>query len=370
MEMVRRFGFDKTLFLIALILVAAGVLMVFDASGAMATVNYHQPFYFLFNQLGGALGGIVLLFAVVSIKVPFYENRVFVLGLLGITYVLLVLCFAMPEVANTHRWVNILHIRFQPSELAKLSLILFLANYIHWFKDRINEMKIFLPAAAALFAAVLLILLEPDFGTAALTMALGGLVLFLGGVHLRKFLLLGAAVVPTFIAFLILAHYRITRVLEFFAGTKDLNRASFQVAQSKLAVGAGGVLGTSLGEGTQKLFFLPCPHTDFIFSVIAEELGLLGALSVLALFAIIVWRGLKISLKATTMSAQIIAAGMTFLLALQTLINISVVLGLTPAKGVPLPLISFGRSSLVCTILAVAFLLHISQRKSEVREHG
>jgi cell division protein FtsW len=369
MEMVRRFGFDKTLFLIALILVAAGVLMVFDASGALATEKYHRPFYFLFNQLGGALGGIVLLFALVSVKVPFYENRVFIFGLLGITYVLLVLCFAMPEVANTHRWVNILHTRFQPSELAKLSLILFLANYVQWFKDRINELKVFLPAAAALFAAVLLILLEPDFGTAALTMALGALVLFLGGVRLRHFLVLGAAAVPTFFIFLILAHYRIARMLEFFAGTKDLDKASFQVAQSKLAVGAGGVLGTSLGEGTQKLFFLPCAHTDFIFSVIAEEMGLLGALSVLALFAIVVWRGLSISFKATTMAAQLTAAGMTFLLALQTLINISVVLGLSPAKGVPLPLISFGRSSLVCTILAVAFLLHISQRKGEARNY-
>ncbi|MGD0782691.1 MAG: putative peptidoglycan glycosyltransferase FtsW [Candidatus Aminicenantales bacterium] len=368
MEMVRRFGFDKTLFLIALILVAAGVLMVFDASGALAN-KYHQPFYFLFNQLGGAVGGIILLFAVISIKVPFYENRVFVFGLLGITYVLLALCFAMPEVANTHRWLNIARVRFQPSELAKLSLILFLANYVQWFKDRINELKIFLPAAAVLFAAVLLILLEPDFGTAALTMALGGLVLFLGGARLRHFLYLGAAVVPTFFVFLLLAHYRITRVLEFFAGAKDLDKASFQVAQSKLAVGAGGVLGTSLGEGTQKLFFLPCPHTDFIFSVIAEELGLLGALSVLALFAIIIWRGLSISFKATTMAAQLTAAGVTFMLALQTLINISVVLGLSPAKGVPLPLISFGRSSLVCTILALAILLHISQRKGEVREY-
>ena len=368
MEMVRRGGFDKTLFFIALILVAVGVLMVFDASGALATFNYRQPFFFLINQTGGALGGILLLFLVVSIKVPFYENRLFVFGLLGITYVLLVLCFAMPEVANTHRWVSILRIRFQPSELAKLSLVLFLANYVQWFKDRINEMKIFLPAAAVLFGAVLLILLEPDFGTAALTMGLGGLVLFLGGVRLRNFLYLGAAVVPTFFVFLLLASYRVNRVLAFIAGSKALERASFQVDQSKMAVGAGGLLGTSLGEGTQKLFFLPCPHTDFIFSVIAEELGLLGALSILALFAIIVWRGLKISLKATTMAAQLAAAGLTFLLALQTLINISVVLGLSPAKGVPLPLISFGRSSLVCTILAVAVLLHISQRKGEARE--
>jgi cell division protein FtsW len=369
MEMIRRFGFDKTLLFLSLILVATGVLMVFDASGALATDKYHKPFYFLFNQLGGAIGGLILLLAVLFVRTSFYENKVFVFGLLGVTYALLVLCFAMPEVANTHRWVDILHIRFQPSELAKLSLIVFLANYVQRFKDRINELKVFLPAAAVLFAAVLLILLEPDFGTAALTMVLGMLVLFLGGVRLRNFFYLGAAVVPTFFIFLVIASYRITRVLEFFSRNKDLEKASFQVAQSKLAVGAGGLLGTSLGEGTQKLFFLPCPHTDFIFSVIAEELGLLGALSILALFAIIVWRGLVISMKATTLASQLTAAGLTFLLALQTLINITVVLGLSPAKGVPLPLISFGRSSLVCTILAVAVLLHISQRKGEAREY-
>jgi cell division protein FtsW len=369
MDTIRRFGFDKTIFFITLILVAAGVLMVFDASGALATEKFHRPFYFLFSQLGGALGGIVLLLILVSVRVPFYENKIFIYGLLGVTYVLLVLCFTMPMVASTHRWVNILHVRFQPSELAKLSLILFLAHYVQRFKDRINELKIFLPAAAVLFAAVLLILLEPDFGTAALTMVLGGLVLFLGGVCLRNFFYLGVAAVPTFLIFLVIAHYRIVRIIEFFTRNKDLDNASFQVAQSKLAVGAGGVLGTSLGEGTQKLFFLPCAHTDFIFSVIAEELGLLGALAVLALFAIIVWRGLRISLKATTMAAQLTAAGMTFLLALQTLINITVVLGLSPAKGVPLPLISFGRSSLVCTILAVAVLLHISQRKGQARDY-
>jgi len=367
MEIVRRGGFDKTLLLMTLILLSAGVLMVFDASGAIASDKYHKPFYFLVNQLGGAIGGILLLALLVSARTPFYENRIFVYALLGLTYVLLALCFIMPEVANTHRWISWPGLRFQPSELAKLSLILFLAEHVQRYKERINEPKILLPAAAALFAAVLLILLEPDFGTAALTMALGGLVLFLGGVRLRYFFTLGAAVVPTFIAFIFLAHYRLARVLEFLAGTKDLDKASFQVAQSKLAVGAGGLLGTSLGEGTQKLFYLPCPHTDFIFSVIAEELGLLGALSVLALFAIVVWRGLRISFQASTLAGQLTAAGLTFLLALQTLINISVVLGLTPAKGVPLPLISFGRSSLVCTILAVAVLLHISQRKGEDR---
>ncbi len=363
MESFRRLGFDKTLFLAALALVSTGILMVFDASGALATDKYQQPFYFLFNQLGGAVGGFFLLLAVVSIRWPFYEKKILVYGLLASTCGLLILCLSMPEVAHTHRWLTFLSIRFQPSELAKVSLVVFLAHYVGANKDRINEPKVFLPPALVLLGIVLLVLLEPDFGTAVLLFLLGSLVLAIGGVRFRNFALLGLTAVPLFLVFLFLARYRIDRILEFLAKSKDLQKASFQVAQSKLAVGAGGLLGTSFGEGTQKLFFLPCPHTDFIFAVIAEEMGLVGALAVLAVFILIVWRGLAISLKATNLVAQLTAAGLTFGLALQALVNITVVLGLSPAKGVPLPLVSFGRSSLVCSILAVGILLHISQRK-------
>jgi len=368
MDMGRRFGFDKVLFFIFLILIMAGVLLVFDASGALATKKYLSPFHFLFNQFGGAVASLVLLLAFISLRTPLYENKFFVGGLLGLTYLLLVLCFAMPETAGTHRWLNVAGVRFQPSELAKLSVILFLAGYIQRFRDRLGELKVFLPAAAVLFSAVLLILLEPDFGTAALLFLLGALVLYLGGARMIHFAVLGAAAIPTFFIFLVIADYRIIRVIEFFTHNKDLAKASFQVTQSKIAVAAGGLIGVSLGEGTQKLFFLPCPHTDFIFAVIAEEMGLLGALAVLALFAIAVWRGLAISMKASTLASQLIAAGFTFLLGLQALINVTVVLGLSPAKGVPLPLISFGRSSLVCSVLAVAVLLHISKRKAEARD--
>jgi cell division protein FtsW len=231
------------------------------------------------------------------------------------------------------------------------------------------EWKVFLPAAGVLMTVVVLILFEPDFGTAALTFLLGALLLFLGGAKLRNFLGLAAAAVPLFFTFVVFSGYRLTRIVEFFAKNKDLEKASFQVAQSKLAVGAGGLIGTSFGEGTQKLYFLPCPHTDFIFAVLGEELGLLGALLILALFVVVLWRGLAISMKAPTLASQLTAAGLTFLLAIQALLNITVVLGLSPAKGVPLPLISFGRSSLVCSLIAVAVLLHISQRRTEAKEY-
>ncbi|MCX6560395.1 MAG: putative peptidoglycan glycosyltransferase FtsW [Candidatus Aminicenantes bacterium] len=366
MEMFRRYGFDWTLFLAALILVTIGVIMVFNASSAIATDKLNKPFHFAFNQVGGAAFGFILILILVAVRKPFYESKWVVYGLLGLTYGLLALCLTMPEVAATHRWIIVAGIRFQPSELAKLSLIIFLARVISSSRDRTNDLKVFLPAVFALGGAVLLILIEPDFGTALLTFLIGALLLHIGGLRWKNFFYLGLISIPVFAMFILVAQYRIVRVLEFFTKNKDLQRASYQVAQSKLAVGAGGLFGASFGEGTQK-YFLPAPHTDFIFSVIAEELGLIGTLAILGLFAVIVWRGLTISMKATTYVSQLIAAGMTFLLAIQALVNVSVVLGLSPAKGVPLPLVSFGRSSLLCSLLAIGILLHISQRKGEVR---
>ncbi|MDD8027332.1 MAG: putative peptidoglycan glycosyltransferase FtsW [Acidobacteriota bacterium] len=366
MELFRRFRFDPTLFLAALILVVLGVIMVFDTSSALAADKLSKPFHFAFNQLGGAALGLVLVLGLTAVRKPLYENKWFVYGLLGLTILLLAAVLAMPEVAYTHRWLVFAGIRFQPSELAKISLILFLARIVSLSRERINEPKVLLPAVGILGGAVLLILLEPDFGTALLTFATGILLLHIGGVRWKNFLAIGLGSIPVFVLFVLLAPYRLLRVLEFVTKNKDLQKASYQVYQSQLAVAAGGLFGVSFGEGTQK-YFLPAPHTDFIFSVIAEEMGLLGTLAILGVFIVLVWRGLAVSMKATTYSSQIIAAGLTFLLAVQALVNVSVVLGLVPAKGVPLPFVSFGRSSLLCSLLAVGILLHISQRKGTAR---
>jgi cell division protein FtsW len=366
MAVFRHFRIDLTLFLAALILTVIGVIMVFDTSSALAADKLANPFHFALNQLIGAGLGVALMLALAAAEKPLYEYKWFVFGLLGLAYALLAACLTMPEVAYTHRWIIFAGFRFQPSELAKIALVLFLARVASASSERLNESKVFLPAVAVLGGAVLLILLEPDFGTAVLTFAVGSLLLLIGGVRWKKFLTLGLAAVPVFILFVLLAPYRLLRILEFFTKNKDLQAASYQVDQSRLAVAAGGLFGASFGEGTQK-YFLPAPHTDFIFSVIAEELGLLGTLVILGLFVVLVWRGLAISMKAPTFSSQLIAAGLTFLLAIQALLNVSVVLGLAPAKGVPLPLVSFGRSSLLCSLLAVGILLHISKRKAAPR---
>jgi cell division protein FtsW len=370
MEIFRPYRFDKRLFFSTLILITLGLVMVFSASGVAAAEKYNQPFYFLIHQLIGAATGLIVIVIILSIRKPFYQHPVFIFGLLLLTLGLLFLCFMMPSFAKTNRWVILFGLRFQPSELAKVSLVLFLAWYLDRRKEKIQELSVLLVPSGVVFLFVLVILKEPDFGTALLTFALCAILLFIGGVRLKYFAYLGLLSLPLFAYYVFSAGYRLDRILAFFSPDKNLQTLNFQVAQSKIALGAGGLLGVSIGESAQKMFFLPCPHTDFIFAVIGEELGLLGTLATLVLFIILIWRGIVISMKAPNLFSQLAAAGLTLLIAIQALLNITVVLGLGPAKGVPLPLLSFGRSSLITTLFAIGILLHISQRKEINRSFG
>jgi len=369
MEVVRPYGFDKWMLAITLILVILGLVMVFSASGVASAEKYAQPFYFLVQQAMGAAAGLGLTLALLAVRKPFYQQLPFIFGLLAATFGLLVLCFLMPPVAKTNRWVTLGGIRFQPSELAKISLVLFLAWYLDRRKDKIQEASSLVVPLVVLGLVVLLILKEPDFGTAVLVFALGLILLFVGGVRLKHFLYMGFAAIPVFAYFVTTASYRMERILAFLQPDKSALSLNFQVTQSRYALGAGGIIGSSLGEGVQKLF-LPCPHTDFIYAILGEELGFVGALVTLVFFVILVWRGVLISLKAPNLFSQLAAAGLTFLLGIQALLNITVVLGLGPAKGVPLPFLSFGRSSLVCDLLVIGILLHISQRRETQRSQA
>jgi cell division protein FtsW len=367
MEVFRPYGFDKPLFYTTLFLITLGLVMVTSASGFFAQENYQQQFYFSLQQFIGAAVGLALIIFLLPIRKPYYKSPVFVFGLLGLTFGLLVLCFAMPTVANTNRWIVFHGMRFQPSELAKISLILFLAWYIDRKREKIREFRVLAIPLGVVLLFTFLILREPDFGSAVLILFLCFIVLYLGGVRIKYFLLLGLGLIPILTVYLFSAKYRIDRLTAFLSPEANAATLNFQVNQSKLAVGSGGLFGVSFGESIQKMFFLPCSHTDFIFAIIGEEFGLLGALVTLALFAALVWRGLSISMKAPDLFSQLTAAGLTLFLGIQALLNMTVVLGLGPAKGVPLPLVSFGRSSLVCDLLAIGLLLHISQRKGDGR---
>lgn len=365
METVRVGGVDKGLFLITIGLVIAGIIMVFSTSGVVASEKYQQPFRFQAQQLLGAALGVGLMLGLLRVRTPFYQNKVIVYGLLALTGALLVLCFAMPSIASTHRWVLLRGVRFQPSELAKVSLVLFLAYTVDRKKDALREVRGLVLPLAVVLAFTLLILLEPDYGTGLLIFLNCVLLLFVGGVRVKHLAVLGLSSAALFGVYLVQAPYRVQRVLTFLFPSRDPLGAGFQIIQSKLAVGSGGPLGVSIGESTQKLFFLPCAHTDFIFAIIGEEAGLWGTLLVLAGFVALIWRGIVIARRAPNPAAQLTVLGLVLMIGVQALLNITIVLGLGPAKGIPLPLLSYGRSSLVMTLAAIGIILNISQRRGK-----
>jgi cell division protein FtsW len=361
----RRPSFDLPLLVVTVMLVVMGIFFVFSSSSFMASERYGQSFHFMVQQVAGAAAGLALIALLVSVKKSFFLRPGFVYGLLGLTLLLLLLCLAMPSVAKTTRWVALFGVRFQPSELAKISLILFLATYVEAKKDSINEIRTLAVPVAVLIVVIVLVLIEPDFGTAVLLAALAAIVLFLGGVKFRYLAAAGLVALALFGFNLVQADYRVKRIQGFISADKDVQGAGYQVEQSKLALGSGGIVGSGLGQSTQKLYFLPFAHTDFIFAILGEEAGLLGTLFTLGLYLFFLWRGLRISLAAPGPSYKMIAAGVTLAIVAQAFMNMSIVLGLGPAKGTPLPLLSYGRSSLICTLAAVGLLLHISQKRGD-----
>lgn len=363
MEIFRRYGFDKVLALSALTLLILGLIMVFSSSAVLAAERYQQSFYFFIHQVGGVVLGLGIVLVILSSKTPFYQKPLIIYGMILSSFLLLALALIMPTIGNTNRWIIFFGLRFQPSELAKLSLILFLAFYMSKKQENMKDAHSLIFPGAVILLMVLLIIKEPDYGTAMLVFIIGATMLFIGGVRLGYFALLGLVSAFMFAVYLFQADYRLNRILSFVSPEPDILGAGFQAYQSKLALGAGGLLGVSIGESTQKLFFLPCAHTDYIYAILGEELGLVGALIVLFLFGVILWRGLLISRKAPTLFCRLTAAGISLALFIQALLNISVVLGLGPATGLPLPLFSYGRSSLIITMIGIGILLHISQRK-------
>jgi len=370
MEVFKPYGFDKALFIATLALIAIGSIMVFSSSSVFSQEKYHNHFHFFFNQIKGVCAGIFFILFILRVRKPFYQNFYFIHGFLLFSLVLLVLCLLMPPLARTNRWVQFLSFRFQPSELAKISLILFFSFHLDRKKYRLNEYRTYIFPVIVLILFLMLIIKEPDYGTAFLICVICLILLFVAGLKLKYFLYLGIPFLGFFIFYLFQAPYRINRIFAFFSPEKDPQGIGFQIIQSKMAVGSGGLLGVNIGASIQKLFFLPCAHTDYIYAIIGEELGLIGTLAILFLFFIFFWRGLNISRNAPNFFSQIVAAGLTLAIFFQALLNISVVLGLSPPAGIPLPLISFGRSSLLCTFLSIGVLLNISQRKANILRVG
>jgi cell division protein FtsW len=359
----KRISVDKTLFTVTLLLVFVGLVMVFSASAVMAQERFGSPYTFLIKQIIWAVAGLLAMVGLMNFDYHRFKHPAVVFSLLGVTTLLLLAVFFLDRSHNTHRWIRFGGFSFQPSELAKPALILFLAYFLENKLKALDDWRhTLLPAAIPVTLFAGLIVLQPDLGTAIACVAISATILYVAGMRLRYF---GYSVLASLLPlyFLIFrVQWRYDRVLAFLNPYSDPQGRGFHVIQSLIAVGTGGFTGVGLMEGKQKLFYLPEPQTDFIFAVTAEELGLIGSLIVVTLFAIFLFRGIRVAFKTNDNYARFLAIGITAMVVIQALMNISVVLALMPTKGIPLPFISYGGSSIFITLASVGVLLNITQQ--------
>jgi cell division protein FtsW len=338
---------------------------VYSASAVVSMERGGLPYLLLFKQLAWALMGLLLVPIVMRIDYRNYRQPTVIWVALGIVAIALVAVLFGRPVKGATRWLNIGSFGVQPSELAKIVVIIFTAALLERRMDRIDDLGYaLLPIAVVVGAIVGLVLAEPDLGTAVSIATIAAMMVFAAGIHYRYVVGLALASLPALYFVIVTSEYRRRRVTAFLDPWSDPLDGGFQLIQSMIAVGTGGVFGRGLMGGVQKLFYLPEPHNDFIYSVIGEELGLLGATVVLACFCVIIWRGLRTSMRAPDRFGAFLAIGLTTMVAFQAFFNISVVLGLLPPKGIPLPFVSAGGSSLLINLIGMGILLNVSQHAS------
>ena len=371
--MPRRLENDRWLFGVTLALCLLGAVMVFSASAVTAEHQYGRSYIFLLRQSAWLLLGLFGMFALMRTDYRKLREPAVVYTAVCVVLLMLIGTFFLDKSHATHRWIKFGPLGIQPSEPAKLAIILYLA----WFLDlkrrnaagmefcKEDFLQTILPAAGPILVFVALIVLQPDLGTSVDIALIATAILFVAGLSWKWIAVCAAAALP--MLYFLISHvgYRQARFMAFLNPDSDRLGSGFQLLQSLIAVGSGGFTGVGLMEGKQKLFYLPEAHTDFIYAVICEELGLIGAILVIALFGIYGWRGLRAAFAAQDGFGRLLALGITAMVMNQTLINFAVVLGMVPTKGIPLPFVSYGGSSLLVMLLATGVLLNISQQSGE-----
>ena len=360
--MARKLKSDRILFLTTTLLVALSLVMVYSASAAVALQRYEQANFYLIRQATWSLMGLGLLAVVMRVDYRLYRRPSVVWWCLILVALALVGVLFSDPVNNARRWYRLWGLSFQPSELAKLLVIIFSAALLERRMHRINDVGYSLtPLGITVGGLVGLVLLQPDFGTAMSIVLICGVMVFAAGINYAYIAGAALTMLPLVVTLVMSSDYRRRRVLTFLDPWQDPLGDGFQIIQSLIAVGTGGVTGRGLMNGVQKLFYLPEAHTDFIYAVISEEFGLIGATLVLVCFGLITWRGLRIALGAPDTFGALLAIGLTTMIVAQALVNVSVVLGLMPTKGLPLPFISAGGSSLLVNLVGMGVLLNVSQ---------
>jgi cell division protein FtsW len=351
------------LFLVVVVLLSIGIVMIYSTSAFFAQETFSDSYYFLKRQaLWIALG---LIWFAVGVNIDYHNLRRHGLTLLLASVVMLLLIHA-PGIGRTaggaSRWLRLGGFSFQPSEMAKFTLVLYLADVLARKQRQIDSIWRGLAAPLALSAAVLgLIIVQPDLGTTILIALVIAIMLFVAGVKLRLLLPLALAAIPAVYLLVFSSDYRRRRIIAFINPWADPEGTGFQIIQSFIALGSGGVTGMGLAQSRQKFYYLPAAHTDFIFSIIGEELGIIGSGIIVTLFLLLLILGMKICRNAPDLYGHLLALGIVSLISLQTIINVAVVTGSLPTKGLPLPFISFGGSSMVFNLFAVGVLMNIGK---------
>jgi cell division protein FtsW len=355
---------DQLILISALILMALGLAMILNASTVMAQAQYADPYFFLKRQALYALLGLCVLFLGRAINYHFYQKLAY--PFLVVTLICLVLVFFPGiggKVRGAARWLKLGPFNLQPSEFAKLAVTFFLAYSLTKKREKMKDFSIgFLPHMVVAGLFIVLVGLEPDFGTAITLAAIVFTMLFVGGTRLAYiFVALGSGL-GLAVIMVLRDPKKLGRVFSYLDPWKYGQDVGYQLKQSLLAIGSGGLWGLGPGQSRAKLFYLPDAHTDFIFSIFSEEMGFLGVILVLTLFAVLVYRGLRLSLRAPDTFGSYLALGLTLLIGLPAVINLGVVSGIFPTKGLSLPFLSYGGSSLLANLLAVGILLNISKQ--------
>lgn len=357
----------RIVFLMMCVLLMLGTVMIYSSSAVYAYGEYGDSMFFVKKHLVYLAAGLVA--AVLCMALPVGRIQDSARWVLFISMVLLVAVLVPGigrQIGGARRWMRFFGFGFQPSEVAKFALIIYLADFTARRRYLMQDFKYgFLPPLFATGLVGGLVLLEPDMGTSVAILFIGFVMMFVSGARLKHLLFIAGCAVPVLVGAVICAPYRLRRVLAFCNPWKDAKGAGFQLIQSFIALGSGGILGVGLGGSKQKLFYLPESHTDFIFSIIGEELGFLGAASVLLLFAVMIWFLLRLALKIKEQFASRVVMGITVMIAFEVIVNIGVSTGMFPTKGLPLPFISYGGSSLVCHLAAMGVVFNVARRVEE-----
>jgi cell division protein FtsW len=363
--MARKLKSDAVLFSTTLLLLVISMAWVYSASVVTATEKIHDPAYFVIRQGMWVALGMVFLFGLMKLDYRILRNRTALLWVAGVTVFALLAVFFSRPVNNAHRWLGIGGLGIQPSEFAKLVAILFVATVLERrMEDHESLDPGLIQAGILLVVLAALIIFEPDYGGAVVLLAAAGVMVFVAGLSYRRVLTVLLVLPWPLVAIMLLSAYRRQRWLAFLNPYADPLGKGFQPIQALIAVGTGGVWGKGFMAGVQKMFYLPEPHSDYIFAVIAEERGLIGAVVVLLCFAIIIWRGLRVAHRAPDAFGALLAIGITTMIGLQAMVNLGVVLSLLPSKGIALPFVSAGGSSMLVSLMAMGVLLNISQQAS------